>query len=378
MKIVIAPDSFKGSLTASHVCASIAAGVWRASPDVEIVPVPMADGGEGTMQSLIDGLGGEIVTCEVDDPLGRTVTASYGITLSGTAIIEMAQASGLTLLAENERNPLHTSTYGTGQMIKDALDKDVRNFIIGIGGSATNDGGAGMAQALGYRFISDDGGELPRGGGALSRLSRIEWVDSDVRITYSDFTIACDVDNPMLGERGASAVFSPQKGATPTKAALLDKSLTKLASRMKEDLGKDVADIPGAGAAGGLGAGCMAFLNAKLKRGVDIVIDATELAKKMAGAALVITGEGRTDSQTLGGKTVYGVTMLAKSLGIPAIVISGSLAGGAEGLQRLGAVRIYELMEKGVDMETAIKDGADLLQARAERAMREYLGSVKK
>jgi len=375
LKIVIAPDSFKGSLTAAHVCAAIAAGVWRAAPDAEIVPVPMADGGEGTARSLIDGLGGEIVTIGVEDPLGRTVAASYGLTLGGVAIIEMAQASGLMLLAESERDPMLASTFGTGQLIKDALDHDARDFIIGIGGSATNDGGAGMAQALGYRFVGEDGGELPRGGGALLRLAQIDWMDSDVRIPYSDFTVACDVDNPLLGRHGASAIFGPQKGASPETAALLDNALAKLASRVKDDLGKDVADIPGAGAAGGLGAGCIAFLGAELKRGVDIVIGATGLAEKIKGAALVITGEGRTDAQTMGGKTVHGVTTLAKSLGIPTVVISGSLAQGAEGLLGCGAIRMYELMEEGIELETSMREGAELLEARAERALREFMKS---
>jgi len=377
MKIAIAPDSFKGSLTAAQVCAAVADGVRKAAPEAEIICVPMADGGEGTVQSLIDGLGGIVVECETDDPLGRPIKAVYGLTDDGTAVIEMAQASGLTLLSENERDPMKTSTCGTGKLIKDALEWGAREFIIGIGGSATNDGGAGMAQALGYGLFDATDEELPYGGGALAALAYIDGSGADAKIGVSRFTVACDVDNPLCGPRGASAVFGPQKGATPDQVQFLDRALAKLAERMKRDLGRDVADMPGAGAAGGLGAGCMAFLDAKLMRGVDIVIKATGLAEKLSGASLVITGEGRTDSQTLGGKTAFGVAALAKAQGIPVVLISGSISADAEGLldslYECGVVRARALMEDGVTLEYAIQNGEALLEARAMSAVLEFL-----
>ena len=373
MKIVAAPDSFKGSLTAAQACAAIRAGALRAAPDAEIISVPMADGGEGIVESLIAELGGEVVSCTVDDPLGRPVTALYGLTGGGVAVIEMAQASGLLLLTEEERDPMVASTYGTGQLIRKALDRGAREFIMGIGGSATNDGGAGMAQALGFHLVNSKHANLPRGGGALARLARIYSAHADMRIKNSRFTVACDVDNPLLGPNGASMVFGPQKGATPQKAKSLDKALAKLATRIKKDLGMDLADIPGAGAAGGLGAGCMAFLGAELQRGADIVAGATKLAEKLKGADIVITGEGRTDAQTLGGKTVQGVAALAKSLGVPVIVISGSVSQDAEALLDCGVVSMLALMEGQMRLEEAMRDGAALLEERTAKAVGDFI-----
>ena len=373
MKVVIAPDSFKGSMTAAQVCAAVSAGVRKASPDAEIISVPMADGGEGTVQSLIDGLGGSFISSEADDPLGRPHDAIYGLTSDGTAVIEMAQASGLTLLEESERDPLLASTYGTGQLIKDALDHGAREFILGIGGSATNDGGAGMAQALGYRLIGNDGADLPRGGGALIHLARIDASFADTRLAESRFTVACDVCNTLTGEQGASAVFGPQKGASSSMIELLDKALMRFAGCVYRDLGKDVSDIPGAGAAGGMGAGCAAFLGARLQRGVDIVIDATGLAEKLDAATLVITGEGRTDRQSLSGKTVYGIAALANKLGVPVMLISGSLAPDAEDLIELGIWNMYSLIDESVSLEEAMREGEALLEKRAESAMLEFL-----
>ena len=373
MKIVIAPDSFKGSLTAAQACAALESGARIAVPEADIICVPMADGGEGTVQSLIDGLGGEFVTCEAEDPIGRPRQAVYGLTEDGVAVIEMAQASGLTLLSETERDPLATSTFGTGQLVKDAIGRGARKFIIGIGGSATNDGGAGMAQALGYRFFDERGNEIERGGAALLNLAHIDASGVDMRVKECAFTIACDVDNTLTGPRGASAVFGPQKGATPEDVALLDGALARLALCMQNDLGRDVAEIPGAGAAGGLGAGCLAFLPAKLQKGVDIVIEATGLEGRLGGASLVITGEGRTDSQTLNGKTVFGVAGLAKRLGVPVIVISGSTANGADELFKYGVERIYTIMDGDVTLEEAIRDAAALLKTKAAQAVRDYV-----
>jgi len=373
MRIVIAPDSFKGSMTAAQVCRAIESGARAAAKDADIVCVPMADGGEGTVQSLIDGLGGRFVTCACEDPLGRTRDAVYGLTDDGMAVIEMAQASGLTLLKDGERDPLVTSTYGTGQLIKDALDKGARKFIVGIGGSATNDGGAGMAEALGYRFFDEAGNALGRGGGALSGLSRIDAKGADPRLKECRFTVACDVDNPLTGPRGASAIFGPQKGASPETVELLDNALARFAERMSADLGIAAADVPGAGAAGGLGAGCIVFLSAVLSKGVDIVIEATGLGKIIEDASLVISGEGRTDSQTLSGKTVLGVAKLAKSLDVPVIVISGSLADGAEELSRFGVIGLYAIMEEGITLEEAMRDGAELLKNKASKAILDFI-----
>jgi len=373
IKIIVATDSFKGSLTAAQACAAIAEGVILAAPEAEVECVPMADGGEGTVQSLVDGLGGDFVSCAAEDPVGRVRTAVYGLINEYMAVIEMAQASGLTLLEDKERNPFQTSTFGTGQLIKDALDRGARNFIIGIGGSATNDAGAGMAEALGYRFLDKNGIELPRGGLALSELASIDASCADERIKASRFTIACDVDNPLLGPLGASEVFGPQKGATPEIARMLDDALARFAECVFTDLGKDIKDIPGSGAAGGLGAGCLAFLGAELRSGVDIVIGATGLKEKLTGCTLVITGEGRTDSQTLGGKTVYGVAKLAKSLDVPVIVISGSLAEEAKELLDHGVIRLYSIMEDGTGLEDAISNAAELLKVKAGKVTNDYL-----
>ncbi|MCL1895820.1 MAG: glycerate kinase [Clostridiales bacterium] len=401
---MIAPDSFKGSLTAEEAGAAIMAGVRRALPDAETVVIPMSDGGDGMLRALMGGDAGPggitagaggmtagpggitagaggmtagpggIIECEAEDPLGRPIKALYGMMRDGTAVIEMAQASGLTLLSEDERDPLLASTYGTGMLIRDAMDRGARDIILGIGGSATNDGGAGMAQALGYRLLDNNNEELPRGGGALIGLARIDASSADIRLAQSRFTAACDVDNPLTGKYGASAVFGPQKGATPDMAALLDRALKRFAGCVLSDLGKDVEKLPGGGAAGGLGAGCIAFLGARLRRGVDIVAEAAGLAKETLGAALVITGEGRTDSQTPGGKTVHGVSVLAQGLGVPVLVISGSLADGADEMLKYGVVRLYALMEGGVTLDEAMRDGEKLLEARAERAAREYFG----
>jgi len=373
MKILITPDSFKDCLTASQVCDAICAGVSSAAPDAEIVCVPMADGGEGTMQALVDGLGGRFVECKVEDPLGRTIKAEFGLTNNGIAVIEMAQASGLTLLTPEERDPLKTTTYGTGQLIKIAMDHGARDFIIGLGGSATNDGGAGMAKALGFRFLDELGDELPDGGAALSGLDLIDTSEVDLRIKSCRFTIACDVDNPLLGPRGASVVFGPQKGASPDDVEALDLALSRYAEIIAYCMDVDVKAIPGAGAAGGLGAGCIAFLQAELKKGIDIVIDAVDLKEKIQNSALVITGEGRTDEQTFRGKTVFGVAEAAFQMGIPVIVISGSYSKKANELLHHGVARLYAIMEDGMTLDEAMRDSSKLLKAKAEQAIHDYI-----
>ncbi|WP_248925739.1 glycerate kinase [Paenibacillus hamazuiensis] len=373
MKIVLAPDSYKGSLTAKEACDAMEEGIRKVVPDAEVVKVPMADGGEGTVQSLVDATGGRLLKAAVSGPLGGRVEAAYGILGDGeTAVIEMAEASGLYLIPTEARNPLATTTYGTGELIRAALDQGCRRFIIGLGGSATNDGGAGMAQALGVRLLDEDGRELPPGGGALSRLTRIDASGIDPRVRESAFTVACDVDNPLLGSAGASAVFGPQKGATPAMVAELDAALGRYAEALKRDLGADVAGIPGAGAAGGLGAGVVAFLGAELKRGVDIVIAASGLERQLAGADLVFSGEGQCDFQTERGKTPYGVSTTAQKQGVPCILIAGSVGTGIEVLYKSGVASVFSMVDKPMKLEEAMASARALLANAAERVMRVY------
>ncbi|HWQ80615.1 MAG TPA: glycerate kinase [Anaerovoracaceae bacterium] len=369
MKIVIAPDSYKGSLTAKEACAAMKRGVLKAAPDAEIVTIPMSDGGEGTTRSLVDSLGGEMFPCKVLNPLGEIITAEYGILSDNTAVIEMAEASGLTLIGKEQRDPMKSTTYGTGEMIKDALDQGCRNFILGIGGSATNDGGAGMAQALGYRLLDRNGRQIPLGGAGLAETDRIDKSAADPRIGESKFTVACDVDNPLCGENGASSVFGPQKGATAEMIGALDKNLGRFADIIERDMGIYVKDTPGAGAAGGLGAGMLAFLDANLRKGVDIVIDAVGLKSGLIGADLVITGEGGCDFQTVKGKTPYGVAKTAQQLGIPAVIIAGQIGKGAEALYDHGVVGIFTLVNGPVSLDYAIENAESLLEDAAARTV---------
>lgn len=323
MKIIIAPDSFKGSLSAIEVSEAIAQGVKQAYPDAIIEKVPMADGGEGTVECLVNATHGQIYQQEVIGPLEETVLAGFGILGDEiTAVIEMASASGLPLVPPEKKNPLITTTFGTGQLIKAALDYKCRKMIIGIGGSATNDGGAGMVQALGIRLLDKNGHELGFGGAQLSRLDQIDISQMDERIEKTKFLVASDVQNPLCGPTGASNIYGPQKGATKEMIKILDHSLSHFADIIKRDLGKDIKDIPGAGAAGGLGAGLIAFLDAELKPGIDIVINTVNLAERMKGADLVITGEGEINGSTIYGKTPVGVAKIAKNYHIPVISIS--------------------------------------------------------
>lgn len=333
MKVVVAPDSFKGSLTAHQVCDAIAQGVRAADPEAQVVLVPVADGGEGTVQSLVDATQGQLVEVQVEGPLGAPVTAAFGLLSDGeTAVIEMAAASGLPLVPVADRNPLLTSTYGTGELIRAALDRGCRRLIIGIGGSATNDGGAGMAQALGARFLAADGTPLGRmTGGRLAEVARIDTSELDPRLKDTSLRVACDVDNPLFGPKGAAHVYGPQKGASPQMVEALDAGLDHYAERLRADLGADVALVPGAGAAGGLGAGLLAFCGASLERGVQIVLDTLDLAGEVQNADLVITGEGRVDFQTAFGKTCSGVAQVARAAGVPVVALGGSVELGVGG-----------------------------------------------
>jgi glycerate kinase len=373
MKIVIAPDSFKENLTSLEVAGELEAGLRRVWPDAEYVKVPMADGGEGTVQSLVDATGGRIVKCAVTGPLGQKVLASYGLLGDGrTAIIEMAEASGLPLVPKTERDPLRATTFGTGELVADAIHRGVEEIIIGLGGSATNDGGAGLAQALGVRFIDKDGAPItvPLGGGHLADVAAIDtrWVNPG--LASVKVSVACDVTNPLTGEKGASVVYGPQKGATPETVQTLDRNLGHLAALIKRDVQRDVADRPGAGAGGGLGAGLMAFTDATLKRGVELVVSATKLDDHMKGASLALTGEGRVDFQTAFGKTPSGVAASARRFGVPVVAIGGGLADDAGGVFQHGIDGLESATPNAMPLDVAIKKSRQYLQDAAERVAR--------
>jgi glycerate kinase len=346
MKIVVAPDSFKGSLTAIEVSDALEQGIREIHPEAEIVKIPMADGGDGTVQCLVNATGGKILREKVTGPLGEEVFASYGILGDKkTAVIEMAEASGLTLVPENKRNPLITTTYGTGQLIKAALDQGCWKMIIGIGGSATNDAGAGMVQALGVELLDKDGEDIGFGGGELKKVFRINTKYLDNRLSETKVLIASDVSNPLCGPKGASQVYGPQKGATPEMVKKLDESLAYFAEIIKRDLNKDVKDIPGAGAAGGLGASLMAFLDAELRPGIEIMIEIVKLEQAIKNADLVITGEGKIDSQTIYGKAPIGVAKIAKKYNVPLVAIAAIIDDDADIVHQYGINTLIKISE---------------------------------
>ncbi|MCK5089960.1 MAG: glycerate kinase [Hyphomicrobiaceae bacterium] len=373
MKIVIAPDSFKENLTSLEVASEIETGLKRVWPDAEYVKVPMADGGEGTVQSLVDATGGQIITCEVTGPLGDKVQASYGLLGDATiAVIEMAEASGLPLVPKDQRDPLRATTFGTGELIADAINRGVKEIIIGIGGSATNDAGAGFAQALGVRFHNAGGVPItePLGGGRLAEVAAIDMTQTNPGLSRVRISVACDVTNPLCGEKGASHVYGKQKGATPEMIEQLDKNLGHFARIIKRDLSADIANEPGAGAGGGMAAGLLAFTNATLKRGVELVVSHTGLEKHMEGADLAITGEGRVDSQTAFGKTPSGVAAVARKLGVPVVAIGGGLADDAAGVFAHGIDGLEAATPNAMPLEEAIGKSRQYLQDAAERVAR--------
>ncbi|MDH4983107.1 glycerate kinase [Hyphomicrobium sp. D-2] len=373
MKIVIAPDSFKESLSSLEVASEIEAGLKRVWPDATYVKVPMADGGEGTVQSLVDATGGEIVKVEVCGPLGAPVLASYGLLGNGkTAVIEMAEASGLPLVPRDQRDPLKATTFGTGQLIADAIDRGVDEIILGIGGSATNDGGAGLAQALGVRFVNFGGTIIPDliAGGDLDKIQAVDMSTINPGLAKVRINVACDVTNPLCGETGASRVYGPQKGATPEMVEQLDGNLQHFANVIKRSVGVDVADRAGAGAGGGIGAGLMAFTNATLKRGVELVVAATRLEQHMKGASLAFTGEGRVDFQTAFGKTPSGVANAAGKHGVPVIAIGGGLSDDARGIFEHGIAGLEAATANVMTLDTAIEKTRQNLQNAAERSAR--------
>jgi len=346
MKIVVAPDSFKGSLTAIEVSDAIEKGIREVFPEAEIIKIPMADGGDGTVQCLVNATGGKILEEKVIGPLGNEVWAFYGILGDRkTAIVEMAAASGLTLVPEGKRNPLITTTYGTGQLIKAALNQGCRKMIIGIGGSATNDGGAGMVQALGTKLLDKDGEEIGFGGGELKKIVKIDISCMDKRLSDIKVLVASDVNNPLCGPQGASRIYGPQKGATPEIIEELDESLAYFAELIKRDLHKDIKDIPGAGAAGGLGASLIAFLNAELRPGIEIMIEAVKLEQAIKDADLVITGEGKIDSQTIYGKAPIGVAKIAKKYNVPVVAVAAIIEEDSRIFQSYGIDTLIKVSE---------------------------------
>jgi|UniRef100_A8GAV6 glycerate kinase len=365
-KVVIAPDSFKESLSAMAVAEAIERGFRQIYPQVQYVKLPMADGGEGTVDSMVAATGGEIVRVEVTGPLGQPVSAFYGLLGEGeTAVIEMAAASGLHLAPKGQRDPRITTSYGTGELILAALERGVKTIILGIGGSATNDGGAGMMQALGARLLDDQQQPLPPGGAALARLAQIDLSAVDPRLQQVSVTAACDVDNPLCGPHGASAVFGPQKGATPEMVTQLDAALSHFGSLLQQATGREVLNAPGAGAAGGMGAALLGMLNARLRPGIEIVIETLRLEEALRDADLVITGEGRLDSQSIHGKTPIGVARVAKRHGLPVIGIAGSLSKDYQVVHQHGIDAAFSVLDRVVTLEEALTDAADNLEVTA-------------
>lgn len=369
---VVAPDSFKESMSAKEACQAMERGIRKVFDEAEIFQIPMADGGEGTVDALVDSSNGTIVEVVVSGPMPtEKVTTYYGILSDQqTAVMEMAKANGIELLEETRRNPLLTSTYGTGEMIKDALDKRVKKIIIGIGGSVTNDGGAGMAQALGAKLLDAQNKELPVGGGALSQLAKIDLTDFDPRIKETEIIIASDVTNPLVGPEGASVVFGPQKGATPEMVKKLDENLKHYGDILAKELGIDVVQMPGAGAAGGLGAGLLAFTGATLQPGIDLVIELNHLAKKIAQADYVFTGEGGMDFQTKFGKAPYGVAKVAKRYGKPVFACAGYVGEQVDVLYKEGITAIFGILNKASSLDAALDTGAENLERTTENIAR--------
>ena len=371
MRVVIAPQSLKGSLTAAEVGQAIAHGVRAVYAQAEIEVIPVADGGEGTVQALVDATGGEIVWQTVTGPLGTPVSAFFGLLGDGrTAAIEMAACAGLPLVTPSQRNPLITTTYGVGELVLAALERGRRHFIIGIGGSATNDGGAGMVQALGALLLTEKGTEIARGGATLATLARISNEHLDRRLQECVVEVACDVTNPLCGPTGASAVYGPQKGATPAMVVELDAALAHYAAIVERDMGYAVRDIPGSGAAGGLGAGLLAFLGATLRPGAQLVLDAVDLEASVRSADLVITAEGQIDGQTAYGKSVGAVATLAKRYEIPVLALAGGLGENYQCVYDLGVDGVAVLPSGPMTLSHAMEHAAPLATDVTERMLR--------
>lgn len=373
MRIIIAPDSFKGSLSAVEAASSIDRGIKKVFSDAETILLPVGDGGEGTMETLVAATGGEIRKVLVIGPLGNQIEAAYGVLGDGeTCVIEMASASGLQLVPEGELCPLEATTYGTGELILQALNDGFTTFIIGLGGSATNDGGSGMLQALGMHLLDEQGNEISWGGGELSKVNRIDINSFDKRISKSRFIIASDVQNPLVGLQGASHVFGPQKGASVEEVNFLDSNMLVWADEIAKTTGIELHNQPGAGAAGGIGGAFQAFFPIEMKRGVDVVLEYTKLEDELENADLVITGEGKVDSQTIFGKTALGVAQLAKSNNVPTIIIAGSIGEDIEALYDHGVVSINSIINRPMTLKEAVDNADGLLTSCAEQVVRSY------
>lgn len=371
MRILIAPNAFKGSISGYDAARAIEKGIRRVMPDAECILLPIADGGDGTADVLVHGIGGRFMTAKVVNPLLKPISTTFALMSDGlTAMIEMANASGLRLITSEERNPLTATTYGTGQLLRAALDVGARKIIIGLGGSATVDGGAGMAQALGARLLDGQGDEIGYGGGSLSDLHAIDISGLDPRLRECQIIAACDVDNPLVGEHGSAAIFGPQKGATPEMVALLDANLAHFARIVQRDLGIDTLTIPGGGAAGGIAAGLIAFCGARLQPGIDLVLDTLDIDQHLQGLDLVITGEGRIDGQTAHGKAPVGVALRAKQYGIPVVALAGGIGEGAEALYAHGIDAVMPIVARPMPLEEAMREAAGLLSETSERLMR--------
>lgn len=370
-KYLLAPDSFKESMTAREVCLAMAKGIKKADPAAEIISVPMADGGEGTVDSLVDAMKGRKIYVRVTGPLGKKIKTYYGLLGDGqTAVIEMAKASGLELVPPAKRNPMITTTYGTGELVKDALKRGAKKIIIGLGGSSTTDGGAGMAQALGVHLLDKNKQDLAFGGGALGKLAQIDLSSLEPRLKQAKIILASDVTNPLTGKDGAAAVFGPQKGATPAMVKVLDNNLHHYAAVIKKKLHKDIENTPGAGAAGGLGAGFMAFTNCQMNKGIEIVIKLTRLEEKVKVADYIFTGEGGTDFQTKFGKTPFGVAQLGKKYSKPVISLAGYLGKGIDTLYDSGFTAFFSILPKCSDLATALKNGPANVTRTTENIVR--------
>jgi glycerate kinase len=377
VKIVIAPDSFKGSISAAEAATAIERGIKHCFPQAETIKIPIADGGEGTMDSLVMATGGRKVEVRVTGPLGQYVDAAYGLLQSGNvAVIEMAQASGLTLITSDERSPLTATTYGTGELIKKALDDGCRSFILALGGSATNDGGAGMLQALGMHLLDDAGNEVAWGGGQLKHIQTIDARNWDARIAESQFLIASDVQNPLLGPNGATYIYGPQKGVTPEMLELLEENMTAWANLIQQTNGAKVHELAGAGAAGGLCGAFLAFFPTTIKRGIDVVIQYTGIHTHLDGADLVITGEGQIDAQTASGKTPMGIAQEAQKYNVPTIALAGSVGQGIDILYEHGIMAVFSIMNGPMTLQQAMDNAAALIESTTEQVMRSvYLRS---
>lgn len=373
MKIVAAIDSFKGSMSSLEVADAFELGARKVFSNLKVVKLSLADGGEGTVESLVDGGNGDIITLKVKNPLMREIESFYGIIKNkNLAVVEMAAASGLPLLSKEERNPMKTSTFGTGELIKDALKKGCREFIVGIGGSATNDGGIGMLSALGYKFLDKSGKILDPIGENLINIETIDTSDVMPELKESSFLVACDVDNPLYGERGAAEVYSRQKGATEEMVTQLDNGLKHFSEIVMKQFNIEIGNYPGAGAAGGLGGGFLGFLNAQLKPGIDIIIETIGLEEQIKDADLVITGEGRIDFQSIMGKTPVGVAKLGKKYNIPVIAIAGCLADNADIVHDHGIDAIFSIINHPLELEDALKkeNALKFVEKNAEQIMR--------